>query len=158
MAAEGTNRSGASTIRAFRAQDAAAVHGIAKEADGAANWPEASYRELLDWRSNLAFVSEVDGQIIGFIIGRQLADEAEILNLAVTQENRRKGEGSALLQAALEEFRTREVSRVFLEVRESNHAAISFYERHGFAKTGRRASYYHEPDEAAILMEKMPTG
>jgi ribosomal-protein-alanine N-acetyltransferase len=47
---------------------------------------------------------------------------------------------------------------VFLEVRESNRAAIAFYDKHGFAKTGRRVRYYQDPVEAAILMEKKLTG
>jgi len=64
------------------------------------------------------------------------------------------GEGGALLKAALEEFRARRTSRVFLEVRESNEAAIAFYGKHGFAETGRRAGYYQDPAEAAVLMEK----
>jgi ribosomal-protein-alanine N-acetyltransferase len=46
---------------------------------------------------------------------------------------------------------------VFLEVRESNQAAIAFYSKHGFAKMGRRPSYYRVPDEAAIVMEKKLT-
>ena len=42
---------------------------------------------------------------------------------------------------------------MFLEVRESNQSAIAFYAKHGFNKMGRRASYYHDPEEAAIVME-----
>ncbi len=58
----------------------------------------------------------------------------------------------------MDEFRVRHVSRLFLEVRESNKGGIAFYEKHGFLKTGRRAGYYHHPDEAAIVMEKKLTG
>jgi ribosomal protein S18 acetylase RimI-like enzyme len=53
----------------------------------------------------------------------------------------------------MDEFRARQVSRVFLEVRESNEAGIAFYRKHGFSNTGRRAGYYRDPDEAAIVME-----
>ena len=73
--------------------------------------------------------------------------------LAVIPAKRRKGEGGALLKAAVEALRARKVSRVFLEVRESNEAGIAFYEKQGFSKTGRRAGYYRDPDEAAIRME-----
>lgn len=98
-------------------------------------------------------MSEDENKVNAFIIGRQVADEAEILNLAVILPKRRRGEGAGLLKAALEEFRARHVSRVFLEVRESNESAIAFYAGHGFSKTGRRAGYYHDPEEAAIVME-----
>ena len=122
------------------------------------NWTEESYRETLNWPSLVAFVSEDDGGIAGFLIGRRVTDEAEILNLAVVPTGRRRGKGSALLEAALEEFRTHGVSRVFLEVRESNETGMGFYEKHGFFKTGRRAGYYREPDEAAIVMEMKLAG
>jgi len=47
---------------------------------------------------------------------------------------------------------------VFLDVRESNESAIAFYEKWGFCKKGRRAGYYHDPEEAAIVMEMKLTG
>jgi ribosomal protein S18 acetylase RimI-like enzyme len=58
----------------------------------------------------------------------------------------------------LEQLRRRGVNKLFLEVRESNEAGIAFYEKMGFAKTGRRPGYYREPEEAALLMEKKLTG
>jgi ribosomal-protein-alanine N-acetyltransferase len=87
-----------------------------------------------------------------------VADEAEILNLAVRRQNQRRGEGHALLSAVLGQLHRRGVNKVFLEVRESNEAGISFYEKMGFAETGRRPGYYREPEEAAVLMEKKLTG
>jgi len=141
-------------IRTLRREDAPAVREILKEAPEAANWTEQSYRESLGWPGAVALASEAEKRVAGFIIGRQVGDEAEILNLAVVPKERRRGEAEALLNAALEEFRTREVRRVFLEVRESNEVGIAFYTKQGFAKTGRRGGYYRNPDEAAVVMEK----
>jgi len=146
------------TIRVFRAADAAAATAVLRESVEAANWLEKSYVESLGWRGAVALASEVEGTLTGFVIGRQIADEGEILNLAVVPARRRRGEGGALLRAALDEFRTRRTNRVFLEVRESNHAAIAFYGKHGFAETGRRSGYYQGPAEAAVLMEKKLAG
>ncbi len=154
MGAETMRGPTASTIRAFRETDAAAATEILKGSLEAAQWTEWGFKELLGWRGVLALVSEHEKKLCGFIIGRQASEEAEILNLAVILAKRRKGEGGALLKAAMDEFRARRVSRVFLEVRESNEGGIVFYEKHGFLKTGRRAGYYHNPDEAAIAMEK----
>jgi len=158
MGAETIRGPTASTIRAFREADAAAATEILKGSLEAAQWTEWGFRELLGWRGVLALVSEHEKKLCGFIIGRHVAEEAEILNLAVVLAKRRKGEGGALLKAAMDEFQARHVSRVFLEVRESNEGGIAFYERHGFSKTGRRASYYSNPEEAAIVMEKKLTG
>ncbi len=157
MAAETKSERIAATIRGFRQADVLSVTRILGEAPEAANWPEESYRDALTWPGVVAFVSEVDGKVTGLILGRCVAEEAEILNFAVVPSARRRGEGRALLTAALEEFRSRGVSRVFLEVRESNEAGIAFYAKHGFLKKGRRVSYYREPEEAAVVMEKKLT-
>jgi ribosomal-protein-alanine N-acetyltransferase len=148
----------ASTMRAFRKTDAAAATEILKGSLEAAQWTEWGVSELLGWSGVVALVSEDGRKVSGFIVGRQAGEEAEILNLAVTPANRRRGQGSALLNAAMDEFHARRVSRLFLEVRESNEGGIAFYQKHGFLKTGRRAGYYYHPDEAAIVMEKKLAG
>ncbi len=158
MAAETKREQAAATIRVFLPADAAAATEILKGSPEASQWTEWGFRELLGWRGVLALVSEGDRKVIGFIIGRQVGGEAEILNAAVIVARRRRGEGGALLKAVMDEFRARRVSRVFLEVRESNEAGIAFYEKHGFSKTGRRAGYYRDPDEAAIVMEMKLAG
>jgi ribosomal-protein-alanine N-acetyltransferase len=158
MAAETQRERAEATIRAFLPADVAAVTTILREVPEAANWTAESYREALNWPGTVALISEEEGKVSGFILGRQVADEGEILNLAVTVAYRRRGEGGALLKAAFAEFQSRGVSRVFLEVRESNETGIAFYEKRGFSKMGRRAGYYRDPDEAAIVMEKKLAG
>ena len=145
-------------IRTLLPSDAAAVTKILQMAPEAANWSGKSFEELLDWSGSVVLASETSGELSGFLFGRRIGDEAEILNLAIVPLGRRQGEGGALLSAALEEFRRRGVSRVFLEVRESNAAAIAFYLKYGFAKSGRRPGYYRDPAEAALVMEKKLTG
>jgi ribosomal-protein-alanine N-acetyltransferase len=140
-------------IRAFAPSDVAAVTAISSEGLEAARWTESGYREALQWPGIVAMVCIDKGKVSGFILGRQVADEAEILNVAVTRSSRRRGEGSNLLKTAVDQFRERRVKRVYLEVRESNAVGIAFYEKHGFCKTGQRPGYYREPAEAAVLME-----
>jgi ribosomal-protein-alanine N-acetyltransferase len=158
VAAEAKRERGKSRIRAFRETDAAAVTEILRTSPEASQWTEWGFKELLGWRGVLALVSEDDRKVTGFLIGREFAGEAEILNLAVLAVNRRRGEGAALLKAAMDELPARHVSRVFLEVRESNAAGTAFYEKHGFSKTGRRVGYYRNPEEAAIRMERRLAG
>jgi ribosomal-protein-alanine N-acetyltransferase len=158
MAAETRRERAGAVIRTLCEQDAAAVAEILGGAPESVFWPESSVKEVIATQSAVALLSEADGKIIGFLIGRQAADEAEILNLAVAQGSRRRGEGGTLLEAALEQFRARGVTRVFLEVRDSNAAALAFYGKHGFSKVGRREGYYREPFESAIVMQKKFTG
>jgi len=153
MATELRREEERAAIRPLRPEDAAAAAQILRQSPEAVFWPEASVREVLEWTGILGLAAETKGEVNGFLIGRQLREEAEVLNLAVAPDHRRKGEGGALLRAAVAEFRKRGVDRVFLEVRESNAAGISFYGNHSFFQAGRRDGYYRDPNEAAIVME-----
>lgn len=141
-------------IRAFEAaKDAAQAAAILREAREAASWSEEALREAVFLSGVVAFVGERSDVISGIVLGRQVLDEAEILNLAVKQGARRQGEGRALIRRVLQLFAERQVSRVFLEVRESNAGAISFYRGLGFQAAGVRKDYYRDPIEAATVME-----
>ncbi|HXJ15117.1 MAG TPA: ribosomal protein S18-alanine N-acetyltransferase [Candidatus Limnocylindrales bacterium] len=154
MGSEGTARPGF-VIREFDAvADAPEVAAILREAREAASWSEEALRNTRLLLGVVAFVSERGGAVSGIVVGRQVLDEAEILNLAVRQSARRQGEGRALVQRLLQQFVERQVSRVFLEVRESNAGAIAFYRKLGFGAVGSRKDYYRDPAEAATVMER----
>ena len=145
-------------IRRYRTDDAEAVRRILQESPEAADWSTESLEKMSRLDGALSLVCEKHGEATGFIIARQIADEAEVLNLGVRRDGRRRGEGGALLEAALGAFKAAGVSRVYLEVRESNAVATTFYEKHGFRMTGTRNGYYRNPDEAAVLLERKLTG
>lgn len=154
MGVEHTGGQEIANVRRFRAADANALVALSNESPNAASWSKESYRKFAQDDRSLVLVLETGGDPIGFLVGREVADEAEVLNLAVAAKHRRKGEGSALLAVALEEFGLRGVKSVYLEVRESNAAAIAFYAKHGFVKSGLRRGYYRSPDESALTMTK----
>jgi ribosomal-protein-alanine N-acetyltransferase len=158
MASEGTGVSKKVIIRLLQPEDIPDLAAILEESSEAARWSKESFDKLLLSEGFLALVSEMAGTVSGFVSGRQVADEGEILNLAIRRENRKKGEGRALLLAALEKLQRGGVRRVYLEVRESNSTAIAFYQKQGFSKMGRRPGYYRDPEEAAVLMGKKLTG
>jgi ribosomal-protein-alanine N-acetyltransferase len=87
------------------------------------------------------------------MVSRILGDEMEIENVVIAQGMRRFGLGSLVLERVLQEAKNQGIRRVFLEVRESNLAAIKLYEKAGFVSTGKRKSYYRDPDEDARLLE-----
>jgi ribosomal-protein-alanine N-acetyltransferase len=158
MSGEATGVSKKMMIRLLRTEDISDLASILEESSEAARWSRESFEKLQMSEGFLALVSETAGSVSGFVCGRQMADEGEILNLAVRRENRKKGEGRALLSAALGKLQKGGVRRVYLEVRESNTAAIAFYQKQGFSIMGRRPAYYREPEEEAVLMEKKLTG
>ncbi|MGC2673705.1 MAG: ribosomal protein S18-alanine N-acetyltransferase [Candidatus Acidiferrum sp.] len=155
MGVERSGQESISGVRRFCAEDADAVTAISNQSPEAANWSKESYRKLTEEDGSLALVVGRDGEIRGFLAGRLVTDQAEVLNLAVAAKHRRKGEGAALLAAALAEFGLRGVKNVYLEVRESNTAAIAFYAKQGFVKSGLRRGYYRSPDESAVTMMKV---
>ncbi|HMI54534.1 MAG TPA: ribosomal protein S18-alanine N-acetyltransferase [Candidatus Saccharimonadales bacterium] len=144
-------------IRKFQARDAEAAFALARESPGAAQWSLASYREL-GLASEATWVAERGGRVAGFLVARVAGGEAEILNVVVDKTERRLGVASGLLETARQEFVARSVSRVFLEVRETNQAALEFYKKSGFASSGFRRGYYQHPPEGAVLMEMKLTG
>lgn len=82
----------------------------------------------------------------GFLVGRAVAGEAELLTLAVSPDARRRGLGRKLVSRFLYQSRLRLAERAFLEVAADNAPAIALYESAGFTPTGRRRAYYQAPD------------
>ena len=82
---------------------------------------------------------------VGFSLFRTVADESELLLIAVMPSQHRRGLGRMLLDDFLDRVRNDGVSRVHLEVREGN-SAVSLYRDAGFSPVGRRRNYYHAPD------------
>ena len=80
-------------------------------------------------------------EVVGFALARLVADEAELLLLAVKPPGQRRGIGRILLEHFEDEAAARGAVRLHLEVREGNHA-LSLYEQAGFGLVGRRRDYY----------------
>ncbi len=141
-------------IRCLSGEDVPAVYGILQESPEAAAWSRGTLLEFAASAGSTAWVAEHDGRVVGFLIGRMMADEFEILNMAVSTAQRRNGVGSKLLGFALEFSRTAGSARAYLEVRASNSGAISLYVRHGFTECGRRVRYYRDPDDDALIFSR----
>jgi ribosomal-protein-alanine N-acetyltransferase len=94
----------------------------------------------------------------GFVLVRVVADEAEILTLAVVPALRRSGRGRALLAAAHRIAAAGGASRVFLEVMDGNSAAKTLYESAGYREVGRRSRYYADGADAVLLRLDLTPG
>ena len=116
-------------------------------------WSDADFAAFLS--DPLAFLL-VEGDA-GFLLGRAVAGEAELLTLAVAPEARRRGLGRKRVARFLYQARLRSAALAFLEVAEDNAAARALYTGQGFAESGRRPGYYARPDGsrlAAIMMQR----
>ena len=87
----------------------------------------------------------------GLILARSVADEAEILTLAVHPEKRRAGIGGALLRAAMDRVWAAGAATMFLEVAVTNAPAQALYRAHGFQNAGMRRRYYADGGDALVL-------
>ena len=139
-------------IRVFESRDIDGVLAIQSVSPETANWTSWDYNrvaagEMAGW------IAEEQQQVVGFLVGRQVGSDLEILNFAVAPPARRRGVGSALLREAISWgsalFRA---ENVLLEVRASNQAALHFYQQHAFQATGRRARYSVGPVEVALVL------
>lgn len=141
--------------RPERAARFAAIHAEAFDPPHDRPWSEAAFADLLDQPGVFA-VDSPDG----FILMRAVADEAEILTLAVRPAARRGGQGARLVGEGVLAAAARGASRVFLEVAEDNAAARALYAGAGFVEAGRRAGYYAGTDgsrrDALLLALNLP--
>ena len=121
-------------------------------------WSLRSFREALDSASVYFACARSDaGSVLGYVVAWFVADQGEIANIAVAPDQRGRGVGRALLDAALGEAAARGIGAVYLEVRDSNQRARELYASRGFEEIGRRRRYYRRPVEDAIVLRRTLT-
>jgi ribosomal-protein-alanine N-acetyltransferase len=99
-----------------------------------------------------ALVAEAEGELVGFLVASLVGAEAELEAIAVAQIAQRQGVAKMLLAAVLDNLRANGAGEVVLEVRASNHPALSLYKWAGFSEFGRRRNYYRDPVEDALIL------
>ena len=117
-------------------------------------WSEASVASELDNPLSKWFVAVQEDRVLGYVGSQSVLDSADMMNIAVHPEHRRKGIAEALVAALTEALRSGGIQSLMLEVRASNAPAISLYEKLGFAMAGRRPNYYRNPREDALILRK----
>ena len=151
-------------IRPAKPEDRCAMQALEKHAATAAHWTDADYRKIFDapalqtdWRRIALVIEEKkieeEANVQGFLVAQTVGGEWEIENVAIAPDARRRGLGTRLVGELLNMAQAQAASAVFLEVRESNHAARALYEKWAFVESGRRAKYYRDPEEDAIVFK-----
>jgi len=124
-------------------------------------WPVRSFQfELTDNEASRCWVTDLDGRIVAMLVGWFIVDELHVATIATHPEFRGQGFGKSILFHALQAAREEGAIKSFLEVRESNEVAQKMYIKFGFVEDGRRAGYYKDNGEDAILMslDHLPGG
>ena len=101
---------------------------------------------LIKADNSFIYVYTISEKVCGYLMVLDSIDVYEILAIATVEEYRNKG----IAQELLDKIKTKDI---FLEVRESNQVAISFYKKNNFKEISIRKNYYSEPTENAIIMK-----
>ena len=120
-------------------------------------WGTDEFEQILIERNALAHRLRLGRTIIGFIVSRTAADEAEILSVAIASNQRGRGYSRELLRTHLGHLAGHGLKKVFLEVEENNRPARALYERAGFRVVGRRERYYKDASGEqlnAVVMQR----
>lgn len=104
-------------------------------------WSAGIFRDCLR-AGYLCQVLDTPAGIVGYTVISVAAGEAHLLNLCISPERRREGLASGVLESLIAGLRSRNVSRIILEVRPSNQTAQSLYRKAGFSQIGERRNYY----------------
>lgn len=134
----------------------AQLDGVCKIENGCFShpWSRHSLEAELNNPTSLFYTAVEDDKVIGYIGMSTVIDEGYIFNVAVDENHRKKGVGTALIQELVTYGKKNNFAFITLEVRQSNEKAISLYSHFGFIKAGERKNYYRDPCETAVLMTK----
>jgi ribosomal-protein-alanine N-acetyltransferase len=142
-------------LRPLVEEDLAAVLAI-EETAFASPWTRASFLQELQSSHSHLTVAERQGQVIGYVCCWHVADEVQILDIAVHPVCRRQGVGECLLRHALASGQHHGALSANLEVRCSNLAAIALYKKLGFCEAGVRPRYYADGEDALVMICRFP--
>jgi ribosomal-protein-alanine N-acetyltransferase len=141
---------------------------LERENPTSVNWSHAHYESLFkasELSRYLVLVAEDSSEsksaaestptsaILAYLAAHSVETDWELQYIVVAKDSRRRGVGSCLLGEFISRVRAAGGRRIFLEVRESNHAAQQLYSTLGFQREGLRKSYYSNPPEDAILYQ-----
>jgi ribosomal-protein-alanine N-acetyltransferase len=115
-------------------------------------WSEKSFLEEAENSLAKYFVAKIEDEIVGYGGIWLVSGEGQITNIAVHPDMRKKGIASGILKELITS--AADCAQIFLEVRESNSAAIGLYEKHGYISQGQRKNFYSSPTENALIMTK----
>ena len=139
------------TVSKMTAADVPAAAALDRRLFSGECWNEEDFYSSLNDPNRIFFAAHEDAFFVGCCGLQQSCEQGDVLTIAVDPAYRRKGIGSALLQAAVAAFAQQGGTNLFLEVRASNESAKALYCKHGFQQIGVRRGYYQQPKEDGLV-------
>lgn len=117
-------------------------------------WSERSIASELENPLSHWLVAVEGNTVVGYVGSQAVLGEADMMNIAVSPDCRRKGVAQSLVEALIADLKEKDVHCLTLEVRASNEPAKALYGKLGFCEVGRRLNYYRNPKEDALILRK----
>ncbi|GBD99622.1 acetyltransferase YpeA [bacterium BMS3Abin07] len=115
-------------------------------------WSQTVFYEEMSNPLSILKVAESNGNVVGYICASHIMGEGHILDLAVSILYRRMGIATILIENIIAVLKEYSCSKVCLEVRAGNRAAIEMYRKLEFVESSRSKGYYRQPREDAVIM------
>ena len=143
-------------IRPMRREDVDAMCAI-EQASYPAPWSREVFleEEHRAWAHIDVLCEAEGGPVLGYVNYWLVGDEVHVLNVTVHPEARRRGLGARLVAHLAEFASNARCTFVTLEVRRANRAALALYRRHGFRPVGLRPRYYHDGEDAIVMLRDL---
>lgn len=138
-------------IDKMKLKDVEKVHKISEESFSSPWSLNSIQEEVYNEMSYYLVARSEEGETLGYAGSWIVFDECQITNIAVDKNYRRHGIAKLLLTKLINDMKEREMSFIFLEVRESNIPARHFYESMGFYYAGRRRGFYKDGEDALLM-------
>ena len=143
------------TIRDWKYEDILKISELEKEIFSSEAWSYKTLATVFETGTFSGVLCEDGGEIAGYGGVTVAADTADIGNIAVAENYRGGGIGTALVQKLCEKAKTRGAEKVFLEVRVSNSAAMKLYLKCGFVGAYARTRYYPDGEDCLVMVKNL---
>ena len=142
-------------IRAWKYEDILRISELERECFPDEPWTFKMLASSFGTENFHGILADEDGEILGYGGITIAEDEADIDNLAVAEEYRAGGVGSALLEGLSDIAKKSGVKKVFLEVRVSNAVAMKLYLKNGFKGVYARTRYYSDGEDCLVMVKEL---
>lgn len=142
-------------IREWRYEDILKISELEKDIFSTEAWSYKTLASVFETATFSGFLCEDGGEIAGYGGITVAADSADIGNVAVAENYRGGGIGTALLNKLCETAKEKGAEKVFLEVRVSNSAAMGLYLKNGFAGVYARTRYYPDGEDCLVMVKNL---
>ena len=142
-------------IRDWRYEDILKISQLEKEIFAGEAWNYKTLATTFDMPTFIGVLCEDGGEIAGYGGVTVAADCADVGNIAVAENYRCGGMGTAIVQKLCEKAKERGAEKVFLEVRVSNSSALKMYLKCGFVGTYARTRYYPDGEDCLVMVKNL---